>query len=106
MLLPWQTRNDSEIDTSHYTNGGEMAAQALEFDPVTACCGAEVRGLDLSQPVEEAAVDALKTGLAEYSVLFFRDQTMTPEQQKTLGRYFGELHVHPAWPRILEGQAA
>lgn len=80
-----------------------MAAQALEFDPVTACCGAEVRGLDLSQPVEEAAVDALKTGLAEYSVLFFRDQTMTPEQQKTLGRYFGELHVHPAWPRILEG---
>jgi len=36
-------------------------------------------------------------------VLFFRDQRMTPEQQKAFGRRFGELHLHPAWPRLLEG---
>jgi taurine dioxygenase len=36
-------------------------------------------------------------------VLFFRDQKMTPEQHKALGRHFGELHLHPAWPRLVEG---
>ena len=80
-----------------------MAAQTLEFRPVTACCGAEVHGLDLSAPIEEGVVDALSRELAEYGVLFFRDQTMTPEQQKALGRCFGELHLHPAWPRLLKG---
>ena len=36
-------------------------------------------------------------------MLFFRDQSMTPEQQKSLGRRFGELHLHPAWPRLVPG---
>ena len=36
-------------------------------------------------------------------MLFFRDQEMTPEQQKALGRHFGELHLHPAWPRLVDG---
>lgn len=36
-------------------------------------------------------------------MLFFRDQKLTPEQQKAFGRRFGELHLHPAWPGLLEG---
>ena len=70
---------------------------------VTACCGAEVSGLDLSQPLPKPTIDALTTALAEHCVLFFRDQEMTPAQQKRLGSYFGELHLHPAWPRLVEG---
>ena len=27
--------------------------------------------------------------------VFFRDQHLTPDQQKAFGRLFGELHVHP-----------
>ncbi len=80
-----------------------MTQQTLELREVTPYCGAEVHGLDLSQPLDKGAVDALKTALAEHCVLFFRDQRMTPEQHKALGRHFGELHLHPAWPRLLEG---
>ena len=80
-----------------------MTLQTLELNKVTPYCGAEVRGIDLSQRLDASTVDALKTALAEHCVLFFRDQTMTPEQHKALGRQFGELHIHPAWPRVVEG---
>ncbi len=74
----------------------DMPSQKPEFRQVTPHCGAEVQGVDLTQPLAEGMVEALRTGLAEYCVLFFRDQRMTPEQQKTLARHFGELHIHPA----------
>ena len=34
----------------------------------------------------------------EHSVIFFRDQPMTPEQHLTFARLWGPLHVHPAAP--------
>ena len=80
-----------------------MTAGTLELKKVTAHCGALVEGLDLSRPLKEDSIESLKTALAEHCVLFFRDQHMTPEQQKTLCSHFGPLHVHPAWPRIVEG---
>ena len=69
---------------------------------VTGHCGAEVHGIDLSRPLG-AAADVLSKALAEHCVLFFRGQSMTPAEQKALGRHFGELHIHPAWPRLVDG---
>lgn len=80
-----------------------MTAAQLELRKTTPKCGAEVLGVDLSRPLDDARIDALRSALAEHCVLFFRDQKMTPEQQKAFGRRFGELHLHPAWPRLLEG---
>ncbi len=80
-----------------------MPAPNLEFRKVTGHCGAEVHGIDLSRPLGAELVDALSNALAEHCVLFFRGQSMTPAQQKALGRNFGELHIHPAWPRLVDG---
>lgn len=80
-----------------------MASVMLELRRTTPTCGAEVSGIDLSQPLDDACIAELQSALAEHGVLFFRDQRMTPEQQKAFGRRFGELHLHPAWPRLLEG---
>jgi len=80
-----------------------MTAETLEFTKVTPYCGAEVRGIDLSQPLDARTVETLQTALAEHCVLFFRGQEMTPAQHKALGGHFGELHIHPAWPRVVEG---
>ncbi len=89
---------------SGYTfTGIYMTLRSLELRKVTPYCGADVRGVDLSQPLDERLIETLRTALAEHCVLFFRSQKMTPEQQKTLGRCFGELHIHPAWPRLVEG---
>ncbi|MCH2212548.1 MAG: TauD/TfdA family dioxygenase [Fuerstiella sp.] len=62
-----------------------------------------MRGIDLSQPLDKRLAAMLTTALAEHCVLFFHDQHLTLEQHKTMGRCFGELHIHPAWPRLVEG---
>jgi taurine dioxygenase len=80
-----------------------MASVMLAIRRTTPKCGADVSGIDLSQPIDESCIADLRSALADHGVLFFRDQRMTPEQQKAFGRRFGELHLHPAWPRLLEG---
>ncbi len=75
----------------------------MELFKATPHCGAEVRGLDLAQPLDDTTRSALERALAEHCVLFFRDQSLTPEAQKALGRRFGRLHLHPAFPDILDG---
>ena len=75
-----------------------MKLQEIEFANVTPHCGAEVRGIDLSQPLDNRATKTLTNALVDHGVLFFRDQRMTPGQQKLLGRYFGDLHIRRlAW---------
>jgi taurine dioxygenase len=65
--------------------------------------GAEVSGVDLSRPLSDEQFRAVRSALMEHQVIFFRDQRLTPEQQKAFGRRFGELHVHPASSNHPEG---
>ena len=74
----------------------------LRVHRVSPVIGAEVSGVDLSGPLDEATLNDLKAALAQHLVLFFRDQDLTLEQHKALGRRFGELHVHPAAPKNAE----
>ncbi len=57
--------------------------------------GAEVEGLDLSQPLDDAQQADLHQAFADWGVLVFRDQVLDREAHKAIGRYFGDLHVHP-----------
>jgi len=67
---------------------------ALEFHPLRPCFGAEVRGIDLRRSPDPASQARLAAALDEYSVLLYRDQPLTPEQQVTFSRPFGELNIH------------
>ncbi len=73
-----------------------MKFQSIVANPLTPHIGAEIVGVDLARPLSEQCIAELKTALWKYSVIFFRDQTITPEQQMSFGRLFGELHTHPA----------
>jgi taurine dioxygenase len=54
--------------------------------------GAEVRGLDLTGPVSQADVEALKAALAEHQLLLFRrDAPIPPERQVEVSGWFGPL---------------
>jgi taurine dioxygenase len=53
--------------------------------------GAEIRGLDLGGKLTDALRDKLMALLLAHQVIFFRDQPIDIEQQKALGRLFGEL---------------
>ena len=62
--------------------------------------GAEIRGIDFTRPVEQAAVSVIQNALIEHKVIYFRDAEITPERQAAFGRLFGELTIHPFVPHL------
>ncbi|MEM7020792.1 MAG: TauD/TfdA family dioxygenase [Pseudomonadota bacterium] len=72
-----------------------MTYQTIEVSTLTPHIGAEVSGVDLSQPLNEIQMGELKQAFLKHMVLVFRDQHLTQEQHKNFGRLFGPLHVHP-----------
>jgi taurine dioxygenase len=63
--------------------------------------GAEVRGVDCSQPLEASTVGAIRAAWLDHLVLFFPDQELTPDQQVTFASRFGEVtEGHPVEPTL------
>ena len=72
--------------------------ETITIDKLTPIIGAEIGGVDLSAPLANHQMDEIHRALAENSVIFFRDQTLTQDQHLSFGRGFGDLHIHPAAP--------
>jgi taurine dioxygenase len=70
---------------------------------LTPTIGAEIEGVDLSLPLDDQQFQQIHQALLEHLVIFFRDQDLSPDQHKALGRRFGRLHIHPAPMGLLEG---
>jgi len=80
-----------------------MTYQTIEVKKLTPTIGAEIFGADLGQELGNQQFQEIHDALMENLVIFFREQTLTPEQHKAFGRRFGKLHVHPAAPGLLKG---
>ncbi len=70
----------------------------ITVDKLTPAIGAEVSGVDLSEPIDGAQLAEIKRALTENLVIFFRDQAHSPARHLAFGRLFGDLHLHPAAP--------
>jgi taurine dioxygenase len=64
---------------------------SIEIIPTGAAIGAEIRGVNLAQPLDDTTFAAVENAYNTRSVIFFRDQSLTPSQQVTLTRRFGEI---------------
>lgn len=62
--------------------------------PLSEHTGAEIRGVDLREPVDPATHAALNRAFLDHHVLVIRDQDFTPEQFKRAAQVFGELQQH------------
>jgi alpha-ketoglutarate-dependent taurine dioxygenase len=76
-------------------------ATGLSVHPLSPNIGAEVRGLDLSAPLATDEVASVRAALNTHHVVFFREQSLSPEQQADFARQFGEVtEAHPVLPSI------
>ena len=80
-----------------------MAYERIEVRKLSPHVGGEIHGADLARGLDERTFQEVRQALLEHGVIFFRDQHITVDQHKAFGRRFGELHLHPAAPRALEG---
>ena len=70
-----------------------------EITPISPVLGAEVRGVDLADGIDDATFAMLHGAFLDHGVLLFKDQTaMAADVQVAFARRLGPLHTHPAAP--------
>jgi taurine dioxygenase len=63
----------------------------LSIRNLDAALGAEVHGIDLSNPLARSEIDALEAAWRERLVLVFHDQRLSDPQLLAVSRHFGEI---------------
>jgi alpha-ketoglutarate-dependent taurine dioxygenase len=76
-----------------------LFAAASKVTDLTSHIGTEIEGLQLKDLTNQQR-DELALLIAERSVVFFRDQDITPQQQVELGEYYGKVEIHPQVPQV------
>ena len=51
---------------------------SMKIIPTAAVLGAEIAGVDLSRPLDDAMFAAIERAYNEYGVIFFRSQSIMP----------------------------
>ena len=51
-----------------------MASNTISITPLTRNIGAEIGNIDLTKPISAEVENQLKNAIAQYQVIFFRDQ--------------------------------
>jgi alpha-ketoglutarate-dependent sulfate ester dioxygenase len=68
----------------------------ITVNPAAGRIGAEIGGVDISQPLSADEIDTVQRALDEWKVVFFRGQNLDHASQIAFGRQFGELtYAHP-----------
>jgi len=68
----------------------------LDVRPLSVFTGAEILGVDLTQPLTQDEVDEIKAALLRWKVIFFRDQHIDHAQHLAFARRFGRpTSAHP-----------
>jgi len=66
---------------------------AKQVTHLTSHIGTEIVGLQLKDLTDKQK-DELGLLIGERSVVFFRDQDLSPQQQRSLGEHYGEVEIH------------
>jgi taurine dioxygenase len=73
---------------------GGRGMASFTITPLTEHTGAEVVGIDFTQPIDPATHSTLNDLWARHHVLVMREQTFTPDDFKRAATVFGELLPH------------
>ena len=92
-----------------FVEDADAPSQAFQVQAFDAPLGAEVLGLDLARPLNDADFARLHRAHLDHHVLVFRDQRITPAQHIAFSRRWGPLQIHvlrnfqlPGHPEILQ----
>ena len=72
----------------------------MKITPSGQACGAEVTGVDLTQPLSADSIAAIRSAWLEHHVLSFPNQTMNDDDLERFTRYFGDFGHDPFFDPI------
>ena len=82
--------------------------RTIEVRPTGGALGAEIHGVDLAADIGDDQLAELRRAFDTFGVIFFRDQTLTPERHIAFAERWGEINVNRFFqpvaghPRIAE----
>ena len=65
----------------------------MSVEPLSPALGAEIKGVDLRRPLDDATVKAINAAFDEHVVVVFRDQDLSEADQLRAAGYFGKVHI-------------
>ncbi|MFP6743823.1 MAG: TauD/TfdA family dioxygenase [Alphaproteobacteria bacterium] len=70
------------------------AFNTINVRPIAAALGVEIDGVDLAAGPDEAQFDEIRRAYHQCGVIFFRDQTLTPEQHIAFAERWGSININ------------
>ena len=87
--------------------GATEPADGIRIEPLSGALGAELFGIDLGAPLDEARFAVIRQALLDHLVIFFPGQRLGPERQRDIAARFGpvdeEPFIYPLRMPALEG---
>jgi taurine dioxygenase len=65
----------------------------MSVEPLSPALGAEIKGVDLRRPLDDATIKAVNAAFDEHVVVVFRDQELSEADQLRAAGYFGKVHI-------------
>jgi taurine dioxygenase len=65
----------------------------MKVTPLSKALGAEITELDLREPLDDAAVKAIRDAFDQYIFVVFREQELSEDDQLRAAGYFGKVHI-------------
>ena len=79
----------------------DIMNNSFNIKPFAPNLGAVITNVDLSNDINDAEFKCIRDAFHKFQVLFFQNQSeISPENHIKLGRCFGDLHIHPAAPKM------
>jgi taurine dioxygenase len=69
-------------------------ADPIAANPLSDVLGAEITGIDVSRPIDDATFAHIMAAFGASPVVVFRDQDLSPAEQVAFTRRFGEIQYH------------
>ena len=76
-------------------NSAHQKYSHIDVHPVSGALGAEIKGVDISIPLEAEVVSEIRDALLKHLVIFFQNQVITPRQQLNFAKQFGIPMEYP-----------
>ena len=67
----------------------------IDVHPVSGALGAEIKGVDISIPLDAEVISEIRNALLKHLVIFFQNQVITPQQQLNFAEQFGIPMEYP-----------
>jgi len=69
--------------------------QSIDVKPLAGAMGAEICGVDLSAPLSNQQQNDIQQAFLDYLMIYFREQSLSPQMQVELSRQFGKPAIYP-----------